>query len=78
MLYLGTEARSLKARTPTVNSVERRLESVALPAGSASEGWKLGRASYNGPTDSFSKNFKERQVGSNDLRTGVLPFQVTI
>ena len=79
VLYLvQTEARSFKTRTSRVSNFERRLESVALPAGSATEGWKLGRASYDGPPDSFSKNFQERQVGSNNSCTGVLLSRVTI
>ena len=56
----GVEGRSVKASISEAYSVERRLESVVLPAGAANEGWTLGRASYHSPPDTFSKSFKQK------------------
>ena len=49
----GVEGRSLKSSRP---GPYRRLESVNLPAGD--EGWTLGRASYNSPSEKFNDTFE--------------------
>ncbi|KAL3133728.1 hypothetical protein ABBQ32_008218 [Trebouxia sp. C0010 RCD-2024] len=56
----GVEGRSVRASRSGAYSVQRRLRSIALPAGGANEGWTLGRASYNSPPDTFSKSFKQK------------------
>ena len=56
----GADARSLAANRLIPHIFERRLEAVALPAGNGNEGWTLGRASFNGPPDSFSSKFQRR------------------
>ena len=57
-----TEAggRTIAARESVLHIFERRLEAIALPAGNGNEGWTLGRASFDGPPDSFKSNFKPR------------------
>lgn len=57
----GVDGRSLKAsmRRPG-STIGRRLGSVALPAGTANKGWTLGRASYNGLPDEFTKSFVQK------------------
>ena len=55
LLLTGYEARSLQTSRPGHNTVDRRLQSVDLPADS--EGWTLGRASFYAPSESFSKQF---------------------
>ena len=57
LLLTGSEARNLQTSRPELDTFERRLQSVDLPADSANEGWTLGRASFYGPSDSFSKQF---------------------
>ena len=57
LLVTGFEARSLETSRPGLYTLRRRLQSVDLPADNAKEGWTLGRASFYGPSDSFSKQF---------------------
>lgn len=50
----AVEGRSLKASTPGPY-ILRHLQSIDLPAGD--QGWTLGRASYNNPTEKFNNTF---------------------
>lgn len=56
------DGRNLESSTrkPGEYTVGRRLGSVTLPAGIANEGWTLGRASYGGPPNKFTKSFVQK------------------
>lgn len=58
LLHLTSiEARSLQTSQPELRTSERRLGSIALPAGSAVEGWTLGRASFYKPSAAYANQY---------------------
>ena len=54
-LLTGVGARSLQTSRSGLDTLERRLQSVALPAGNANEGWTLGRANWYNPSESLRR-----------------------
>lgn len=58
LLHLTSmEARVLQTSKPGLRTSERRLESIALPAGSAAEGWTLGRAGFYKPSAAYANQY---------------------
>lgn len=58
LLHLtSVEARVLQTSKPGLRTSQRRLESIALPAGSAVEGWTLGRASLYRPSAAYANQY---------------------
>ena len=52
--HTAVEGRNFEASRPRPHTF-RRLQSIDLPAGE--QGWTLGRASYNNPSDGFNRSF---------------------
>lgn len=70
--HTEVEGRSWKASSPGVYAYGRRLASVDLPAGTANEGWTLGRASYNGPPATFTQSFTDKYACALSMHADVV------